>query len=281
MLEDRLHNLDDIIFSCFLAGDWLKEFRMPRHVLVYVYAGVMHIEYDNNKFTVRAGQYVFLKRDHLVSLFKTSDEGETYKAINICLGNKVLQQYASTHKEQIRNIHEKARIKESALIPPEAPEIKALFNQLLPYYDKSLISPNGFTEEITNKAIDCLLLIDDKFYPTLFDFLNTWRINLPEFMEENFTNDMTIREFALYSGRSLATFKRDFAKFTNLSPEKWLVTRRLEAAYKLLEEGKDSVSEVCWSVGFHSRSHFTTAFKRQYKVLPSDVLVENNNASAN
>lgn len=61
---------------------------------------------------------------------------------------------------------------------------------------------------------------------------------------------MTIREFALYTGRSLATFKRDFAKFSNLSPEKWLVVRRLEAAYKLLKEGKESVSEVCWSVGF-------------------------------
>lgn len=37
MLEDRLHNFDDIVFSCFLPDDWLNEFRMPQHVLVYVY----------------------------------------------------------------------------------------------------------------------------------------------------------------------------------------------------------------------------------------------------
>ena len=41
MLEDRLHNLDDIVFSCFLPDDWLNEFRMPQHVLVYVYAGFL------------------------------------------------------------------------------------------------------------------------------------------------------------------------------------------------------------------------------------------------
>ncbi len=40
MLEDRLHNFDDIVFSCFLPDDWLNEFRMPQHVLVYVYAGI-------------------------------------------------------------------------------------------------------------------------------------------------------------------------------------------------------------------------------------------------
>ena len=271
MLEDRLHNFDDIVFSCFLPDDWLNAFRMPQHVLVYVYAGIMNVEYNGTSFSVKAGQYVFLKRNHVVRLHKTSYEGETYKAINIRLENKVLRQYVNNHKEQTGRIREKRRITDSAVILPRIAEIESLFDSLMPYYDKSLTPPDGFTDEAIDKAIACLLMMDEKFYPTLFDFLDTWKINLPEFMEENFTNDMTIREFALYTGRSLATFKRDFAKFSNLSPEKWLVVRRLEAAYKLLKEGKESVSEVCWSVGFHSRSHFTTAFKRQYNILPSDI----------
>ena len=37
MLEDRLYNFDDIVFSCVLPDDWLNEVRMPQHVLVYVY----------------------------------------------------------------------------------------------------------------------------------------------------------------------------------------------------------------------------------------------------
>lgn len=79
MLEDRLHNFDDIVFSCFLPDDWLNEFRMPQHVLVYVYAGIMNVEYNGTSFSVKAGQYVFLKRNHVVRLHKTSYEGETYK----------------------------------------------------------------------------------------------------------------------------------------------------------------------------------------------------------
>jgi hypothetical protein len=30
-----------LAFSCFLPDDWLNEFRMPQHVLVYVYAGFL------------------------------------------------------------------------------------------------------------------------------------------------------------------------------------------------------------------------------------------------
>ena len=110
MPEDRIHNLDDIIFSCFLPDDWLNEFCMLQHVLVYVYAGIMNVEYNGTSFSVKAGQYVFLKQDHVVLLHKTSYEGETYKAINIRLENKALRQYVNNHKEQTRRIREQRYI---------------------------------------------------------------------------------------------------------------------------------------------------------------------------
>ena len=72
MLEDRLHNLDEIVFSCFLTDDWLKKLRMPKHVLVFVYEGIMYSEYENNKFSVNVGQFVFLKSDNIIRLYKTS-----------------------------------------------------------------------------------------------------------------------------------------------------------------------------------------------------------------
>nr|WP_262919796.1 AraC family transcriptional regulator [Niabella hibiscisoli] len=80
-----------------------------------------------------------------------------------------------------------------------------------------------------------------------------------------------MEQIASYTGRSLATFKRDFSKISNLTPQKWLIKRRLEAAYiKLKEEGK-KVQDVYIEVGFKNPSHFSTAFKRQYGVPPADV----------
>lgn len=272
MLEDRLHNLDNrIVFSCFLKDDWLNEFRMPHHVLLFVYEGIMHVEFGSGTMDVKPGQFVFLRRDHKVKIHKTSYEGKAWKSINILLKNDTLRKYVREHKEEICRIREKRRIEESAFIIPHISETESLYQNLVPYLDKTLSAPESFSEDIVNRTISALVGMDSRFCPTLFDFVDTWKINLADFMEQNFTNDMTLKEFALYTGRSLATFKRDFAKFSNMSPEQWLTTRRLDRAYELLKQGMGNISEICWSVGFHNRSHFTIAFKRQFGVVPSEV----------
>ncbi len=271
MLEDRLCRWSDVVFSHFLIDDWLKEFRLPFHAVVFVCSGVVHVEYDDKQFSIRKGQSVFLRRDHMVKLFKTSADGEPYSAINVCLTEKSLRPYVREHEKAIRQVREKNRVGTAVLLP-RIPQVDSIKEALLPYFaDKSLRPSEDFLEEIAEQTIDSLVLLDERFCPTLFDFVLSWKINLRDFMEEHFTSDMSIKEFALYTGRSLATFKRDFAKFSNLTPERWLLIRRLEAAYALLEEGEQSVSDICWNVGFRNRSHFSTAFKRQYQKTPLEV----------
>lgn len=69
------------------------------------------------------------------------------------------------------------------------------------------------------------------------------------------------------TGRSLATFKRDFKKISDLTPEKWLIRKRLEVAYTKMKEGGKKVVDVYVEVGFKNPSHFSTAFKKQYGIL--------------
>jgi AraC-like DNA-binding protein len=81
--------------------------------------------------------------------------------------------------------------------------------------------------------------------------------------------DLSIGEIALYTGRSLATFKRDFKKISNLSPQKWIMQKRLNVAYEKIKEGGEKIADVCFDVGFKNRSHFTTAFKKQFGFTPT------------
>jgi AraC-like DNA-binding protein len=80
--------------------------------------------------------------------------------------------------------------------------------------------------------------------------------------------DLSIEDIASYTGRSLAGFKRDFKKISPLSPEKWLIRKRLEEAQRKIGNGKKA-SDACFEVGFKSLSHFSTAFKRQYGFPPT------------
>lgn len=96
------------------------------------------------------------------------------------------------------------------------------------------------------------------------------KIDLKDFMEKNFKSDMSMSEFARASGRSLSTFKRDFKRMSELSPERWLTDRRLRAAIEMLRRGQ-RVTDTCFDVGFKNVSHFSAIFKRKFGVTPGDI----------
>ena len=47
-----------------------------------------------------------------------------------------------------------------------------------------------------------LLDIDERFAPTLLDFNEPWKIDILEFMSENYMYEFTMEEMAHYTGRS-------------------------------------------------------------------------------
>ena len=63
--------------------------------------------------------------------------------------------------------------------------------------------------------------------------------------------DFSMEDLATFTGRSLATFKRDFKKISTLTPQKWLIHKRLEAAYEKMKTGTRKVQDVYLEVGIH------------------------------
>jgi AraC family transcriptional regulator, exoenzyme S synthesis regulatory protein ExsA len=146
-----------------------------------------------------------------------------------------------------------------------------LFQSLTPYFDSNIKPTEGVTHLKLLEGIYALLNSNEQLYPILFDFAEPWKVDILEFLNENYADELTMEQIASFTGRSLATFKRDFKKISNHTPQKWLIKRRLEAAYiKLKDEGK-KVQDVYVEVGFKNPSHFSTAFKKQYGISPTDI----------
>ena len=101
------------------------------------------------------------------------------------------------------------------------------------------------------------------------------KIDLEAFMLKNFKYNAPIENFAKLTGRSLAGFKRDFAKTFNAPPAKWLKHKRLSEAYYLIHQKKRRPSDIYLELGFENLSHFYTAFKQQYGVTPSESITIN------
>ncbi|MEQ8627218.1 AraC family transcriptional regulator [Ekhidna sp.] len=94
------------------------------------------------------------------------------------------------------------------------------------------------------------------------------KIDLKAVMEENFTFNLNLTDFARLSGRSLATFHRDFAKTFQTSPGQWLKQKRLEYARHLLKTTDLSVNEITMEIGLENTSHFIKIFKECYNDSP-------------
>lgn len=268
MERTQIYNYADIFFSCLVPEDTISEYKTPFHALIYVYSGEVCIDDRGHKITVKAGEYVFLKRDNHVKLLKHAADGAPYKAISIRFERNFLRTYFNTLDRTKMPVSAR-HFKEAAVPLVKTPCLDSLFLSLSPYMDANIRPADEIIRMKMQEAMFCLLSSNEKFYPTLFDFNEAWKIDLMKFMEENYKEDMTLEEYAMFTGRSLATFKRDFAKLSDLPPEKWLIRKRLEAAYDLLRNKGKKVSDVYMEVGFKNRSHFTVAFKKQYGFSPA------------
>lgn len=95
--------------------------------------------------------------------------------------------------------------------------------------------------------------------------------NIKRLLEKYAISDLNINDFAVLSGRSIATFNRDFKKIYNTSPKQWLIEKRLSHAYELLVNKDSSVTDAANEIGYENISHFIESFKKKYNKTPHQV----------
>ena len=84
--------------------------------------------------------------------------------------------------------------------------------------------------------------------------------------------NMPMEKLGYMTGRSITTFKRDFKKVYNTTPQRWLTQKRLELAHYHFVEKRSKPIDVCYEVGFENLSHFSYAFKKQFGYAPTELL---------
>jgi AraC-like DNA-binding protein len=96
-------------------------------------------------------------------------------------------------------------------------------------------------------------------------------VEIDHIVKKYLFHQLTLEEFAKLSGRSLASFKRDFQTQYHTSPKKWIHQQRLTHARMLLQTGNQNVSEVAYASGFENIPYFTRSFKKEFGVTPSKM----------
>lgn len=261
-------NYSDIFFTFFVDNETACINQAKFHHLIYVYEGEIAFSERGKETVVSAGQCVFVRRDHRVTFTKRPAEGKQYKGVTMIFKRNFLREYYQELDYQ-NFPKDVLPFEESVRLLPNHPSIQSLFQSISPYFDANVKPTDEIAELKMKEGILALFNMDERYYPTLFDFTEPWKIDILDFLNENYMFEFTLDEIASYTGRSLATFKRDFKKISEMPPQKWLIHKRLEVAYRMIKEEGRKITEVCMDVGFKNRSHFTTAFKKQYGYAPS------------
>jgi transcriptional regulator GlxA family with amidase domain len=87
-------------------------------------------------------------------------------------------------------------------------------------------------------------------------------------MEDNYLGNLKINDYAILTGRSVSTFTREFKRLYGITPNKWLIKKRLKKAHDLLNDTNMNVTQVSMEVGYENISHFIKAYKEVYGVTP-------------
>ncbi|MET4084191.1 AraC-like DNA-binding protein [Pedobacter sp. UYP30] len=260
----------NLLYSCEPEQRQGSTQLVSEHALSFIISGESHLYTSRGREVFGKGTIGLIRRNQLVKAVKMRGaDGVAFHAVNIFLDQESLRGYSAKNNVYAAGHY----MGEPLLLLREDPFLIGFFQSLIPYFDH----PGKLTQALsalkTSEAIE-LLLRDPTIKNFLFDFSEPFKIDLETFMTKNYMFNVAIKEFARLTGRSLATFKRDFTKTFNSTPERWIRERRLQQAHFLIAmQGRQS-SEVYLDVGFENLSHFSQAFKSFYGYNPSAIPTE-------
>jgi len=93
-------------------------------------------------------------------------------------------------------------------------------------------------------------------------------LRVQSYIEQNYTEPLSVNELAERSHMSRRNFIRRFKKATKNTPLEYLQRVKIEAAKKALENGNQNISSLMYTVGYNDAKTFRNIFKRITGLTP-------------
>ncbi|HEY9047653.1 MAG TPA: AraC family transcriptional regulator [Ohtaekwangia sp.] len=256
-----------IVYSCYYTRNHEGEQFVKEHVFSYQLTGTLFLNDGDKVHTFNPGDFRFCKRNSLVKFTKLPPAQGEFKSVSIYLDQEALREIGMEYGYKADG-----PAADDVIVPLKSDILyESYMNSLRPYEQLQQPGNDKLLSLKMREAVLLLLQVNPEMKNVLFDFTDPGKIDLEAFMNRNFHFNVELKRFAYLTGRSLATFKRDFEKIFHSSPSRWLQQRRLQEAHYLIKEKGAAPSEVYLELGFQDLSHFSFAFKKMYGKAPSRI----------
>lgn len=258
----------DIKLSCYEDKLFKTEVIFDHHMLIWFISGETKIVQAEASYLFGAGDIFLIPRNQLATIINYPKDGLPHKTVVMYLSAERLKKfYAGLNIRPGLPVHQKI------LGFNNHPLLESCLTSLIPYFDLGTTIPENIASLKITEAISILRVTDPGIDGVLANFEEPGKIDLVSFMEKNFMFNMPLEKFSYLTGRSPTTFKRDFKKAFQITPQRWLTQKRLELAHYHFTEKKSKPVEVYYEVGFENLSHFSYAFKKHFGYAPTELMM--------
>lgn len=257
----------EIKLSCYDDKLFKSELVFDQHMLIWFISGETKIVQAEATHTFKAGDIFLIPRNKPSTIINYPKDGQPHKTVVMLLTTTILRDFYS--RVDVRT--------KPAPVPgirsySNHPLLSSCLASVIPYFDLKGPFPENLALLKITEAISILRTLDESIDSVLANFDEPGKAELVNFMEKNYMFNMPMEKFGYLTGRSLTSFKRDFKKAFNISPQRWLTQKRLELAHYQLAENKRKPVEVCYETGFENLSHFSYAFKKHFGYAPTTLV---------
>ena len=240
--------------------------------IVYVVNGRSKL-YSANEFTeLFPGDTLIMKTDNFVNQWLANETDELNQVIVFQL-NSALLHHLYEQKIPEWFVHRDDENTSPVIKPQANPLLNAYFESLQVYLDHSRHLAEGLIQIKAKELIHILAQTDasgtvKNFFGNLF---NAREYDFQEVIQKNLFKDLNIENLAFLTGMSLSSFKRKFSSIYGTSPNKYIISKRLDKAQTLLNTTTLTISEIAYDCGFSDVSYFSKTFRKYYNSSPSDI----------
>ena len=264
-------SVDELLFA---------EFKCPRDVekanvwwhnnfFAHVLTGETVLKTPKGEYILKSGDSAFAKKGSIIT-FDTNHE-EDFCELLVFVPDNFIK--AVAQKYQV-SLPESGFDDADTVIPLPSDEVLVTYFQSLLTHFRQATPPASSLLKLKFEELLLNILSNNNQKQVNFYFSELCRTSKPsirEIMELNFFSNLSMNEFARLCARSLSAFKREFTQIYNATPGKWLLEKRLEYSYYLLETTDQSVDDICMDSGFENLTHFIRVFKTKYGLSPGKM----------
>ena len=161
-----------------------------------MYSGELEINERGRITRLYKGDCAFIRKDFSVQMTKQARDGEQFKAIFLMFTTKFLRDfYNQLDKDTIPKEAKREKVSLCKL-PSNRPDIVSLFESMTPYFNSNIQPTDKLFQLKMTEGLYVLLNTSKNLYASIFDFTDPWKIDILEFLERNYMNDLSIEEIA-------------------------------------------------------------------------------------